>query len=352
VSFSSGLAAGTKFREYNEGQDLRDLQLEERELGLDNARRARADQDELRRIVQDATTQIVNDRSTGGVDERRPREMTPDERMDLYEKLGMHSMKTGRMTPDQAMKFHQSMTDAEQEGMFDAYSEYRRTGDIDTATRMFNKRGKSRVDPNTIMPSKRKDPITGQEYDAYVGRAEDGSIMTFDPMRAAYETGGRKGFLESQKAQIEGRKVGAAERRNDLLERRYEDQYDLGLDAIAARRESAAARAAGGGRASVFQQKKDAYLAVNPGDEQGALDYASGRRTLSGREARLAAERMASTMRDSRTNQPLDAAGRRRAADEIYARITEGQADHSGATPPPSPAPRPGARPSLNQFLR
>jgi len=36
-------------------------------------------------------------------------------------------------------------------------------------------------------------------------------------------------------------------------------------------------RAGGGGR-SVYQQKREAWLAVHPGDDKGALDYASGKR--------------------------------------------------------------------------
>src|SRR5262249_42014113 len=36
-----------------------------------------------------------------------------------------------------------------------------------------------------------------------------------------------------------------------------------------------------GGRESVFQLKQQAWLASHPGDAQGALDYASGRRAMS-----------------------------------------------------------------------
>lgn len=41
-----------------------------------------------------------------------------------------------------------------------------------------------------------------------------------------------------------------------------------------------AAGGIGSGKTSVFQQKQGAYLAVHPGDAQGALDYASGKKNL------------------------------------------------------------------------
>lgn len=50
---------------------------------------------------------------------------------------------------------------------------------------------------------------------------------------------------------------------------------------------------AAGGRTSVFQQKQTAWLAVHPGDNEGALAYASGRRQLSEPEIAKAAIAMA-----------------------------------------------------------
>jgi len=47
---------------------------------------------------------------------------------------------------------------------------------------------------------------------------------------------------------------------------------------------SVSSRAGGAGGNSVYQQKRRDWLAVHPNDEQGALDFAAGRRQLSGAE--------------------------------------------------------------------
>ena len=49
----------------------------------------------------------------------------------------------------------------------------------------------------------------------------------------------------------------------------------------------------GGGRMSVFEQKRQAFLSVFPGDMQGALEYAQGRRSMNDTELQLAAQRLA-----------------------------------------------------------
>ncbi len=54
------------------------------------------------------------------------------------------------------------------------------------------------------------------------------------------------------------------------------------------------------GKTSVFEQKRQAYLTINPGDERGALDYASGSKRMSPQEIRVksiaAAQKMIANM--------------------------------------------------------
>ena len=46
---------------------------------------------------------------------------------------------------------------------------------------------------------------------------------------------------------------------------------------------------------SVYEQKRQAHLAVYPGDERGALEYAQGRRSMNDAEMQLAAIRIATS---------------------------------------------------------
>lgn len=333
---------------------LASQKIEANELGLEDARRQDDDEVERRRMIRDATMEPVRDADSGKVVSYQPRELSDDEKMDLYERLGAHALRSGKLTPDKALVFKQQIKDAEEEGMFDAYNTYRQTGNIEDATRMFNRRGKTRVQPDTIMESERIDPLTRQPYKAYVARAENGDIMTFDPLAAARMTGGRKGWLESQKSTIEGRKADAAEKRNQLYEESIMSRERVGMAGVEQRRDAADDRADGvGGRSSVFQQKQSAWLSVHPGDTAGALDYAGGRRVLSPAEARLAAEKMATSMRDSNTNQPLSTSARRAAANQIFSNIMAEQGAHSAPPTAAAPGtPRSQSRPSLNNFFR
>ena len=89
------------------------------------------------------------------------------------------------------------------------------------------------------------------------------------------------------------------------------------------------------GSSSVFEQKRQAWLALNPGDEQGALQFASGRSQLSPAQARLAAERIANTWANGHIRKPDNAAVEQYATD-VYNRIMaagtqgEGQASPDG----------------------
>ena len=113
-----------------------------------------------------------------------------------------------------------------------------------------------------------------------------------------------------------------------------------------------------GGRVSVFEQKRQAFLSVFPGDMQGALEFAQGRRSMNDTELQLAAQRLA--MQEARgapypgrTPEEIDQRAR-----ELFELFKETSAlgrtggassnftpdPNAGATtPPPSFTPVPGA---------
>lgn len=234
ADFASGLSAGLEVRRYEEGSQDRELarrerqqRIDENSLGLDMARRQSADDLARRKIVEDATTEpVIKDFDASDnpqTVERRQRVLSPSEQLDLHERLGEHDMKTGRMSADQSLGFREKVRNMETEGAFDAYNEYRRSGDVKAATRMFNKRGQSRVDESQpIREVKRKDPTTGMEYSAYQAMSPEGKPMTFDPLQTAREVGGAKSWLDQQKTAFEAKKSAALDKRNETADRRVD----------------------------------------------------------------------------------------------------------------------------------
>lgn len=94
------------------------------------------------------------------------------------------------------------------------------------------------------------------------------------------------------------------------------------------------ARTAGGkngtGRKSVYEQKREAWLAANPGDEKGALEYASGRRKLAPAEE----ERIASGIAKNEASQSMTPLG----PDAVRKRTQEILAGWRKEAAAPSPA--------------
>ena len=93
--------------------------------------------------------------------------------------------------------------------------------------------------------------------------------------------------------------------------------------------------------AATFEVKKSAYLQVHPNDEQGAIEFANGQRTLAPGEAAIAAQAAASRDKATAavTGQPFD---EKAAAAQYYTQFTT-----AGAAGPPGGAPAgPGATPA------
>ena len=104
---------------------------------------------------------------------------------------------------------------------------------------------------------------------------ERAGIPTYDPTFAATEPGiqteGRKKTYQPLTI-LQGGKpsVGAFDPASGTVTPTGVEGYGRGYGG-----------AAGSGRMSVYEQKRQAYLSVNPGDTAGALEYASGRKRLS-----------------------------------------------------------------------
>lgn len=64
-----------------------------------------------------------------------------------------------------------------------------------------------------------------------------------------------------------------------------------------------------GSKDTAFRQKQQAWLAANPGDAQGALNYAGGHATMSSSQKYLAARRLATSQLNGMIEQPEDADG-------------------------------------------
>lgn len=111
-------------------------------------------------------------------------------------------------------------------------------------------------------------------------------------------------------------------------------------------RPTGAGGAAGGGN-SVYRQKRNDWLAVHPDDEQGALDFAAGRRQLSGaemvRSARAQAIQEINGNTQLRFSKEADRnAAINRRAEENLQRMREANGQRGGTTPPASEPPSGG----------
>jgi hypothetical protein len=366
ASFAGGLASGItqgmrlglEMDERKERAKDRDITREHARLGLENAQREQNSARERDRYIHEATTQpgLVEDAS-GNVDAggRVPKEMTLAEQIAYHRRIGEMDFKAGKMSQADFMALPQKLKLYEAEGVLAALDEMERSNDGEAGIAAFNKLGKHKI--KAYQPRTVRDPITGTPVTEFVIRTQDDKYETLNPLEVAREAGGIKGFKEMQDAHLRARAASTAERRADALELgvvqrgeeagRRLDQGDRRLSqgdrALSIREVWGPGGRGGGGGSSVFQQKRSAWLALHPGDDAGALDYASGRRRLGNTDLRLSAERLANSLKDPVTNQPLSTAAKKRAADSIYERLVA--AGREGEPSPGTGEPQPKRRP-------
>ncbi|MBK8200429.1 MAG: hypothetical protein IPK75_18935 [Acidobacteria bacterium] len=103
----------------------------------------------------------------------------------------------------------------------------------------------------------------------------------------------------------------------------------------------------GGGRQSVFEQKRAAWLAVHPGDEQGALDYSAGRKTMSPADEMKAATQIATNEARSLLRPPSGNYVKDRADEIVRGWRGGGAAPAAPAMQRPAGGPPSGEPPSI-----
>lgn len=344
--------AGKQAREDDDyRREQRGIQQETQRLGLDAARREAAFPDRVRRVMDKYRTQAGNvEDAAGNVTEGRvPKEMSLADQLAMHSEIGALSFEAGKMSQKDFMELPGKIQAYKQEGIFDAVKAMRNAGTIEEGVKAFNRLGGVKIKSFTTREA--RDSLTGLPTSEVTIRTEDDQYDTFNLAELARDVGTAEKYLDWAKVGVTGRRAAADERRNDIAERRLDQQYDLGLAAIDQRDRAAELRAERGGGGGVTEWKYRAWLEVNPGDRQGALAFAGGRKTLTGAEARKFAEGVAARLKDS-AGQPLSPIDRRRQADEIYKRITAEQGAAAPAPQNPRPAAGTGDRPPLDSFLR
>lgn len=345
--FAGGARLGLDIAEGKERQQDRAMARENMGLEMDERRRKLAEEAERRNFLQGLTHEPVESMDEAG---NPMRSMRPKKDVDLRKvatKLYEYDASKGRITPEQIVKFQQLTKSLDDEGLLEVAG----SDDPEEIKEHFAKKGKLRLAPGSEpMQVELNDNQFGRRK-AWRARLVDASGKdigwgTLDPMAIAYAQLGAK---ERVKFDLDRRTADAAQRRLDVTEARNDQRHQETLAALDLRRDHGDRRLAidkqradaygervrtafsgGRGRASVFEQKRLAWLARHPDDEDGALDYASGRKTLGDTDLRLAAERLANSLKDPRTGQPLDARAKKVAADDIFVRLT---ATRKGAEP-------------------
>lgn len=389
------LESGERQRDNTRRQEAFNLDKQRAELGLSEARRAQTQRSELDNLRKemfydkvdpsggggdgyapsgpdaqaryDSTTQYPP--GTGSTPQYTPKKFGSDsDRLKAITEFGQRAMMSMDMSPEQIMAMSDRIKHAQDEGRMDAvHALVNSGGDINAAKKVFNASGDEEI--VGTMPTKVKDHFG--ERDAYIARIRNKKtgeerIDKIDPYTEAYQLGGIKGAQKLIEDTMVSRRTAVAERRADtadtvaanqstaLIARL--DQQDRRLDqgdrhlGIEQQRATAYANRVsnavnGTGRASVFDTKRLAFLAVHPDDEEGALEYASGRKSVGPADLRLAAERMANSLKDPKTGMSLDANGRKQQADMIYARLIQGIPARPGAPLPAEAAKQVPRRP-------
>lgn len=339
-----GLAQGQQLMEMRRQQS--DQQLQRGELELVAARRAE-DQAKRDLELQQQTDELMR---------QYPEKGRLADKMDWYEKHGRLSLQRGKITPDQHVKMQEALRQMEGEGTLDAYRKYKETGDINAAIDMFNAKGDVKLNPETIRPNPKRDPISGNEYMTYsaasfpVDAQGNTKTIVFDPLQAAETIGGVKGYLDFSRARREGHRTDIAERQVGLGERKQteaeranlvrEAQRDDANEIMARRIEAVIARANGSGRPAYVKSTKDmadgsVRVIMSDGSHQLLTDPDTGA-VLKGTAAKNVAARLVNTAANMGAQDPVAEAIR------MEGRLRGGMGDV-----PPS-----GAGPlDLNQFV-
>jgi hypothetical protein len=365
-SFLGGAAAGyegakrlgLQQQEQKDRHDMMEMEKERRQIELDQAQQQKQTAADIQRFSQSQLADpVYGDEGATGTQTivgYKPKELDEQGKIDAYRKIGQYAMskKIATMSPGELAQYGDYLKKGDEENYWKAMDALLASGgkDIDAAKKVANAGGKVKI--VDALPYNIKDQL-GERQGFHVRLKHDDtgavSDMIVDPLKVAFQHGGREGYLQHQTAVNQAKALEVKAKDEERKEKRDEQRHLETLASIKVRDRAVDVRANGresGSNGGVYEVKRNAYLAVHPGDEQGALDYAGGRKSLGPREARLAAERMANSSKDE-NGLPLSPARRKSEADRIYQSIIgQQQPAAPGLTPVPAPGAAPGAAPA------
>jgi hypothetical protein len=227
-AFAGGLAAGGMAGwkmglEMQEAEERReDREGRKKLLGLELAKRQREEDYDVakRKFIQENFMEPLMqlDENSGQMVlvGHRPREIDPVESGRLWARFEIGQ---GKYDPERALSLARQFKEAKREKAFEAYDEWRRTGNVDAVASVFNTTG-SQMDPATFRIEKGE--RFGQQYDILKFRTKDGREITLDPIMA----GTAKEFAEQMEKgatfKLKEREAEAAERKAAAYEKTAE----------------------------------------------------------------------------------------------------------------------------------
>lgn len=266
-SFAGGLASGIE-RGHRLGLDADEAEQRKlvRESGRerhglemaglrrreDEAKRESEYRAEREKFIRGATMDEVMTEDAGGnlvPGGYRPRQLKDEDVYRLHEGVGALDFRHGKLDPTQAMAMQRSIKFARDEGAFDSYNEFLRSGDPAAAEAVFNKVGRASLVEGSMGIVEKTDELTGQKYRVLRAKTAEGRDIEFDPVAVGRARGGAAAYAKSLETgaelDIKRREVKAREdtaagnvSRNearDAAEQRRADQRDRQLDIMAAR---------------------------------------------------------------------------------------------------------------------
>jgi hypothetical protein len=366
-SFAGGLNAGyvegTRLASEEKARDIsRRLGLQQIEAGntaLANQQRDEQYKTQRQQLYQDLTTeptQITDPNGTVTTARQKRSDLDDAGLRSVWSKMADFDAANGKITPDQALQFQHHVKMADREGVWDTIAALDK-GDLKAAHKAFDT-GDWRLAEGVAPVEVQKKDEFGTPYSSYKGKLVNQKTgeekdAELDPMKLAYSQSGAAGYLSRQNAAHQARRDAEQMRKDDLrhqemmqkleVEGRRADAYSRGQDARVTKANSP------GGGGGVTKWKYDAWLASHPDDTAGALDYASGKKSMGPREARLAAEKLVNAQKDE-MGMPLSGAARKRMVESTYTNLmgAGGNPDALAANPAANPAA--GAL-DLNRFI-
>jgi len=237
--FAGGLAGGM-VTGYKLGMEMEDAQtrrqtaeLEQERMRMENDARRR-DNDILaqrRSIIDRYTTEDapVEDAAGNVTQGRRPKQsLSLTDEIAMNRELGRLDFENGKMSQADFMSLPKRLDAYRKEGVFDALNEMATSGNPDAGIKRFNSLGGTKIKAYTTRQV--KDAVTGLPTTEFTVRTDDDNHQTFNLADMARSVGGIDKYIEWAKLGESARARATAERKNDLIEQRNDQQFQLGME--------------------------------------------------------------------------------------------------------------------------